>query len=89
MHGELIELNEYLQRMLKSKDILMMRMRSELEQIRGPVSRENSRRERILDLGSILLVLNCSHCVLKITNLRKHCMTHKTWSAVFFFKGWH
>ena len=38
MHGELIELNERLQKSIQNKDGVIKRMRAELEDLRGPVS---------------------------------------------------
>lgn len=37
MHGELMELNERLQRALQSKEATIKRLRSELETLRGPL----------------------------------------------------
>ena len=39
MHGELIELNERLQKSIQHKDTVMKRMKAELEDLRGPVSK--------------------------------------------------
>ena len=41
MHGELLEFNEHLQKVLQSKDSLIRRLRSELVDLRGPLPVED------------------------------------------------
>ena len=40
MHGELIEFNEHLQKVVHSKDLAIQRMREELIDLRGPLPNE-------------------------------------------------
>ncbi len=45
MHGELIEFNEHLQKVLQAKDAAMRRMREELVELRGPLPNEDDEDE--------------------------------------------